>query len=137
MCNPPELYCLIQRDNGEVAPLISQEILEVIMFIIMFILSSTMILIFTYDITIKLAKIFWDLFTPGQQWIEILMIIVGIEILFLIKLVTDEVTRNLIKKFENMKEQNAEYTKKIVELEQENTRLNKKIGKSFINIVVE
>ena len=133
MCNPPELYCLIKRDNGEVAPLISQELLQVIMFI----LSSTMILIFTYNITIKLAKIFWDLFTPGQQWIEILMIIVGIEILFLIKLVTDEVTRNLIKKFENMKEENAEYTKKIVELEEENARLNKKIGKSFINIVVE
>jgi DNA polymerase elongation subunit (family B) len=45
--------------------------------------------------------------------------------------------RYIGKKFENMKEQNAEHTKKIVELEQENARLNKKIGKSFINIVVE
>ena len=73
------------------------------------------------------------------------MIISGIGILLLIKLVTDELTTNLIKKFENLKEQNAENAKIIVELEEENARLNRKIAElekkaevfRTINIVVE
>ena len=145
MCNLPELYCLIQRDNGEVEPLISQERVQFIISMFGFILSLTIILIFTYENTVKMGNIFWGLLTPGQQWLELSMIISGIGILILIKLVTDELTTNLIKKFENLKEQNAENAKIIVELEEENARLNRKIAElekkaevfRTINIVVE
>ena len=145
MCNLPELYCLIQRDNGDVEPVISQERMQVIISIFGFILSLSIILIFAYKNTLKMGNIFWGLLTPGQQWLELSMIISGIGILILIKLVTDELTTNLIKKFENLKEQNAENAKIIVELEEENARLNRKIAElekkaevfRTINIVVE
>ena len=123
----PELYCLIQRVNGEIEPLISQERLQVMFDLLVVILSVTIITIFGYDITVSMGKIFWSLLTPGQQLLEILMIIGGIGMLFLIKLITDDLTTVLVKKFDCLKEQNAEKVKRITELEADNVALKEKV----------
>ena len=123
----PELYCLIQRVNGEIEPLLSQERLQVMFDLLVVILSVTIITIFGYDITVSMGKIFWSLLTPGQQLLEILMIIGGIGMLFLIKLITDDLTTVLVKKFDCLKEQNAEKVKRITELEADNVALKEKV----------
>lgn len=123
----PELYCLIQRVNGEIEPLLSHERLQVMFDLLVVILSVTIITLFGYDITVSMGKIFWSLLTPGQQILEILMIIGGIGMLFLIKLITDDLTTVLVKKFDCLKEQNAEKVKRITELEADNGELKEKV----------
>jgi len=123
----PELRYLIQRDNGEIAPLVTQERIQVMIDVLVFILTLTIVPIFMYDIVVAIGRMFWNLLTPGQQLLEILMIIGCIGILVLFKLITDELTTNLVKKFDHFKEQNAEKAKRIAELEEENAALKKKI----------
>ena len=123
----PELYCLIQRVNDEIEPLLSEERLQVMFDLLVVILSVTIITLFGYDITVSMGKIFWSLLTPGQQLLEILMIIGGIGMLGLIKLTIDDLTKVLVKNFNCLKEQNAEKVKKITELERDNESLKEKV----------
>ena len=122
-----ELYCLIQRVNNEIEPLISQERLQVMFDLLIVILSVTIITLFGYEITVSMGKIFWSLLTPGQQLLEILMIIGGIGMLVLIKLTIDDLTKVLVKNFNCLKEQNAEKVKRITELERDNESLKEKV----------
>ena len=141
----PELRYLIQIDNGEVAPLFKPENLELMINIGVIALILTLVPILIYDITETVGKMCWSLLTPGQQWLEILMIVGAIGILVLLHLITNEVTKNLVKKFENLKEQNAEKVKRIAAIEEQNAELNKKIaelekkagGLNNVNIVEE
>ena len=141
----PELKYLIQIDNGQVAPLFKQENLQLMINVGVIALTLTLVPILMYDITETMGKMFWGLLTPGQQWLEILMILGAIGILFLLNLITNEVTTNLVKKFEHLKEQNAEKAKRIAAIEEQNAELNKKIadmekkagGLSNVNIVEE
>lgn len=129
-----ELYCLIQRVNDEIEPLISQERLQVMFDLLIVILSVTIITLFGYEITLSMGKIFWSLLTPGQQLLEILMIIGGIGMLVLIKLTIDDLTNVLVKKFNCLKEQNAEKVKRITELERDNESLKEKV--KYLNELV-
>jgi hypothetical protein len=141
----PEFYYIIHRVNGEEEPLINQESLQAMISVLVVVLSLAVIPIFMYKTTVSMGETFWSLLTPGQKWLEISLILGGIGILLLIKLITDEVSSKLLKKFEVLKEQNAEKAKRIAELEEENAGLNKKIaelekmsgGLSNINILVE
>ena len=130
----PELYCLIQRVNDEIEPLLSEERLQVMFDLLVVILSVTIITLFGYDITVSMGKIFWSLLTPGQQLLEILMIIGGIGMLGLIKLTIDDLTKVLVKNFNCLKEQNAEKVKKITELERDNESLKEKV--KYLNELV-
>jgi hypothetical protein len=130
----PELYCLIQRVNDEIEPLISQERLQVMFDLLIVILSVTIITLFGYEITVSMGKIFWSLLTPGQQLLEILMIIGGIGMLVLIKLTIDDLTKVLVKNFNCLKEQNAEKVKRITELERDNESLKEKV--KYLNELV-
>ena len=130
----PELYCLIQRVNDEIEPLLSEERLQVMFDLLVVILSVTIITLFGYDITVSMGKIFWSLLTPGQQLLEILMIIGGIGMLVLIKLTIDDLTKVLVKNFNCLKEQNAEKVKKITELERDNVSLKEKV--KYLNELV-
>ena len=130
----PELYCLIQRVNDEIEPLLSEERLQVMFDLLVVILSVTIITLFGYDITVSMGKIFWSLLTPGQQLLEILMIIGGIGMLGLIKLTIDDLTKVLVKNFNCLKEQNAEKVKKITELERDNVSLKEKV--KYLNELV-
>lgn len=123
----PELRYLIQRDIGEIAPLVTQERIQVMIDVIVCILTLTIVPTFMYDIIIAICRMFWNLLTPGQQLIEILIMIGCIGILVLVKLITDELTTSLVKKFDHFKGQNAEKEKRIAELEEENAALKKKI----------
>ena len=129
-----ELYCLIQRVNNEIEPLISQERLQVMFDLLIVILSVTIITLFGYEITVSMGKIFWSLLTPGQQLLEILMIIGGIGMLVLIKLTIDDLTKVLVKNFNCLKEQNAEKVKRITELERDNESLKEKV--KYLNELV-
>ena len=129
-----ELYCLIQRVNDEIEPLISQERLQVMFDLLIVILSVTIITLFGYEITVSMGKIFWSLLTPGQQLLEILMIIGGIGMLVLIKLTIDDLTKVLVKNFNCLKEQNAEKVKRITELERDNESLKEKV--KYLNELV-
>ena len=130
----PELYCLIQRVNDEIEPLLSEERLQVMFDLLVVILSVTIITLFGYDITVSMGKIFWSLLTPGQQLLEILMIIGVIGMLGLIKLTIDDLTKVLVKNFNCLKEQNAEKVKKITELERDNVSLKEKV--KYLNELV-
>jgi hypothetical protein len=121
----PNFNYFIKRDNREAVPLINQKKIEIIIEIFIVILSLIIIInatiqIFTYENIIALGKMFWGLLTPGQQWIEILTMILGIGILLLIKLITDEFTEKVIKKIEYLEQKNAKNVKKIFRLEEEN-----------------
>jgi hypothetical protein len=98
------------------------------------ILSVTIITLFGYEITVSMGKIFWSLLTPGQQLLEILMIIGGIGMLVLIKLTIDDLTKVLVKNFNCLKEQNAEKVKRITELERDNESLKEKV--KYLNELV-
>jgi hypothetical protein len=55
----PELYCLFERDNGILRPLISREKLEAIFDGIIFILLLTLI----FSLTSNLTHLFWNTIT--------------------------------------------------------------------------
>lgn len=124
-----EFNFLIQRVNGEVVPIVSKEKIQILIEVLIYIyvLTLTIIPIFVYDIAIAICKMFWGLFTPGQQWLEILLIVGGIGFMVLCKCITDEFTEKIVKKIVYLKEQNIENVKKITELEEEKAALKKKI----------
>ena len=65
----------------------------------------------------------WNLLTPGYQWLEILFIFSGIVLLYLGKLVLDEITTKINNSITNLKNQLKVKENKIVELETELKRL--------------
>lgn len=108
----PGIYYLFERDNA--ARMITfSDFVDFIFVVIILMLSASIILPIIYYC--------WNLFTPGQQLLEIGMIIISCHILLLGKFIFDELTLKLSKKFDDLKEQNAELNKKI-------TELNKKIA---------
>ena len=116
-------YCLFERDNGELTPLVSKERLEVIFDGTIIIISMSMIPYLVYGF----AKLFWSIFTPGQQWLEIGTIVIGIAVLIIGKLGLDELTNKFVKKIEDLKQQNEAQKKQINLLEDANAALKKKI----------
>lgn len=116
-------YCLFVRDNGELTPLVSKERLEVIFDGTIIIISMSMIPYLVYGF----AKLFWSIFTPGQQWLEIGTIVIGIAVLIIGKLGLDELTNKFVKKIEDLKQQNEAQKKQIYLLEDANAALKKKI----------
>ena len=112
MFSRPEMYCLIARDNGEVAPLISQEKLQVMMDGVI-----TIVIGFILFYVFWIISDYWSIthWTKITHWIEISLIIVGLSILTLGKFIADELTTKLVKKFEALKEQNAAKDKLIDE----------------------
>ena len=112
-------YCLFQRDNGELTPLVTRERLDTIFDGTLFIISMVAIPYLLYEFIKKL----WSLFTPGQQWLEIGTILIGIAVLLFRKFSFDELIDKLIKKFADLKQENEAQRKRIAGLEDENAGL--------------
>ena len=116
-------YCLLERDNGELRPLVSKERLEAIFDGTIIIISISIIPYLVYSF----ANLFWSLFTPGQQWFEIGTIIFGTAILIIGKFGLDELTNKFAKKIEDLKQENEAQKKQIDLSEDANAALNNKI----------
>lgn len=116
----PELYCQIQRYNGDIAH--HKEIHKMIDMSVIILLFTIMPIII-YDTTVSTGNMF--LLTPGQQWLEITMMICVIVILLLLKLITYEFTERIVKKIELLNEQNEANVNTILKLENEMQLLQK------------
>lgn len=125
---------MFERDNGALRPLVTKEQLRIMIDGLLCILSLSIVPVFMYEIIVKTGKMFWSLFTPGQQWLEIGIIIIGITILIIGKFVFDELSSIVIQNFEKLKQQNEEQRKKIAGLEDEVTELKKQMAEKDATI---
>ena len=119
----PALLNLIVQDNEANAPLVNPDKLQVIIDVSIFMMCLILLLPVCYSIFINLYELLWNIFTPGRQIEEIMLINMGILLIILGKVVLDKLTNKIIKKFQYLEESNKTKDKKIIELEEKLTML--------------
>lgn len=133
----PELRYFIAEENGEVEPIIEQKLFENILDYGGVICTGIILSLIAYN---KLS-ILTSVLTPGEEWIEMMLIIASIGFFIMFKLIADFVLNDLHASFDKLHRQIEEKDNKInttektivklentiVQLDNKNAQLEKQI----------
>lgn len=114
----PALLNLIIQDNEANAPLVNPDKVQVIIDVSIFMICLMVLPPICYSIFINLYDLLWNIFTPGRQIEEMMLINMSILLIIFAKVILDELTNKIIKKIQYLEESNKTKDKKIIELQE-------------------
>ena len=121
----PELLKIIERDNEDADSLISKETLEKLFDGALIFITIAIIPYIIFGWLKALTTMYWNLLTPGRQWYEILVTAMTVAVIILGKLVFDELTNMINRRFDCLKDA---YENKIKILKKESDAKDDKIA---------
>lgn len=119
-----ELKYLITQDNNEIEPLISHKFFDSYIDYLGIICTSIIVLITSY----KKLWLLTGLLTPGNEFIEIMLILISIGLFIICKLIANFILNELSESFNKLKDKNDENNKIIRCLNRKNTELKRVIN---------